>query len=236
MAAPDLHGVTIGRRRATSVFTPALAISLAVHAAIGGILFKTWQHVTFEPAPMLTVKLDVVPPAIVEAPPPAPPPPKIQPPKSAPTTHAAAPQVPHVPTPTLITVERTNTAAPSVAAPAPEAPPAPVAVAKAPAVTAAPRIESIEPPHFDVAYLNNPRPAYPPIARKLGIEGVVLLRVDVSAKGTPDKIVIAQTSGATLLDEAAMKAVQGWTFVPARRGDAPIAHPVEVPIRFQLKN
>ena len=236
MAAPDLHGVTIGRRRATSVFTPALAISLAVHAAIGGILFKTWQHVTFEPAPMLTVKLDVVPPAIVEAPPPAPPQPKIQPPKPAPKTHAAAPQVPHVPTPTLITVERTNTAAPSVAAPAPEAPPAPVAVAKAPAVTVAPRAESIEPPHFDVAYLNNPRPAYPPIARKLGIEGVVLLRVDVSAKGTPDKIVIAQTSGATLLDEAAMKAVQGWTFVPARRGDAPIAHPVEVPIRFQLKN
>ena len=236
MAAPDLHGVTIGRRRATSVFTPALAISLAVHAAIGGILFKTWQHVTFEPAPMLTVKLDVVPPAIVEAPPPAPPQPKIQPPKPAPKTHAAAPQVPHVPTPTLITVERTNAAAPSVAPPAPEAPPAPVAVAKAPAVTAAPRVESIEPPHFDVAYLNNPRPAYPPIARKLGIEGVVLLRVDVSAKGTPDKIVIAQTSGATLLDEAAMKAVQGWTFVPARRGDAPIAHPVEVPIRFQLKN
>ena len=236
MTAPDHHGVTIGRRRATSVFTPALAISLAVHAAIGGILFKTWQHVTFEPAPMLTVKLDVVPPAIVEAPPPAPPQPKIQPPKPPAKTHASAPQVPHVPTPTLITVERTNAAAPSVAPPAPEAPPAPVAVAKAPAVNAAPRVESIEPPHFDVAYLNNPRPAYPPIARKLGIEGVVLLRVDVSAKGTPDKIVIAQTSGATLLDEAAMKAVQGWTFVPARRGDAPIAHPVEVPIRFQLKN
>jgi len=237
MAAPDLHGVTIGRRRATSVFTPALAISLAVHAAIGGILFKTWHHATFEPAPMLTVKLEVVPPAIVEAPPPPPPQPKIQPPKPAPKAHAAAPQVPHVPTPTLITVERTNAAAPSVAPPAPEAPPAPVvAAAKAPAVIAAPRVESIEPPHFDVAYLNNPRPAYPPIARKLGIEGVVLLRVDVSAKGTPDRIVIAQTSGATLLDEAAMKAVQGWTFVPARRGDAPIAHPVEVPIRFQLKN
>ena len=81
-----------------------------------------------------------------------------------------------------------------------------------------------------------PRPAYPPIARKLGLEGLVLLRVDVSAKGIPEKIVVAQTSGATLLDEAAMKAVQGWTFVPARRGDAPIAHPVEVPIRFQLKN
>jgi protein TonB len=94
----------------------------------------------------------------------------------------------------------------------------------------------IELPHFDVAYLNNPRPAYPAMARKLGIEGVVLLRVEVSAKGAPEKIVVAQTSGASMLDEAAMKAVQGWTFVPARRGDAAIAHPVEVPIRFQLKN
>ncbi len=96
--------------------------------------------------------------------------------------------------------------------------------------------DTVEPPHFNVAYLNNPRPAYPPIARKLGLEGLVLLRVEVSAKGTPEKIVIAQTSGATLLDDAAMRAVQGWTFVPARRGDTPIAHPVEVPIRFQLKN
>ena len=74
------------------------------------------------------------------------------------------------------------------------------------------------------------------MARKLGLEGVVLLRVDVSAAGTPDKIYIAQSSGAQLLDEAAMKAVQGWTFVPARRGETAIAHPVEVPIRFQLKN
>ena len=115
-------------------------------------------------------------------------------------------------------------------------PPAPVQVAKAPVTSTPPRPEAIEPPHFDVSYLNNPRPAYPPMARKLGIEGVVLLRVDVSAKGTPDKIVIAQSSGASLLNEAAIKAVQGWTFVPARRGDSPIPHPVEVPIRFQLKN
>ena len=64
----------------------------------------------------------------------------------------------------------------------------------------------------------------------------MLLRVDVSAAGAPEKIVVAHSSGAQLLDEAATKAVQGWTFVPARRGDTAIAHPVEVPIRFQLKN
>ena len=144
----------------------------------------------------------------------------------------------HAPAPSLIAVERVE-AAPPVTAPAPvaEAPARPVVVAKAPATVNAPgRADAVEPPHFNVAYLNNPRPAYPPIARKLGLEGLVLLRVEVSAKGTPEKIVIAQSSGAPLLDEAAMRAVQGWTFVPARRGDTPIAHPVEVPIRFQLKN
>jgi protein TonB len=235
MAAPHQHGVPIARRHATSVFTPALLFSLVVHAAIGGILFHNLRQVTVEPAPTLTVKLAVVPPAIIEAPAP-PPPPKIHLPAPAPKSRAVAPPVPHVPAPTLIAVERANSAPTNVAPPMAETPPAPVAVARASAPVAAPRVESVEPPHFDVAYLNNPRPAYPPIARKLGIEGVVLLRVDVSAKGTPEKIVIAQTSGASLLDEAAMKAVQGWTFVPARRGDAPIAHPVEVPIRFQLKN
>jgi len=122
-------------------------------------------------------------------------------------------------------------------APAVEPAPAPVVVAKANTTINSPgRAEAVELPHFNVAYLNNPRPAYPPVARKLGLEGVVLLRVDVSAAGTPDKIYIAQSSGAQLLDEAAMKAVQGWTFVPARRGETAIAHPVEVPIRFQLKN
>ena len=141
------------------------------------------------------------------------------------------------PAPAVMAVQWTDAAPAVVAAAVPEIPPAPVVVAKAPAVASAPvRADAVEPPHFNVAYLNNPRPAYPPIARKLGLEGVVLLRVDVTAKGTPEKIVIAQTSGATLLDEAALKAVQGWTFVPARRGDTPIAHPVEVPIRFQLKN
>jgi protein TonB len=231
MAAPHKHGVHIARRNATSVFTPALLFSLAVHAAIGGILFQNWRHAAVEPAPTLTVKLEVVPPAVVEMPAP---PPNIKPP--APKIRAVAPPVPHVPAPTLIAVERVDSAPTSIASPVAETPPAPVVVARAPAAVAAPRAESVEPPHFDVAYLNNPRPAYPPIARKLGLEGVVLLRVDVSAKGTPEKIVIAQTSGASLLDEAAMKAVQGWTFVPARRGDAAIAHPVEVPIRFQLKN
>ena len=47
---------------------------------------------------------------------------------------------------------------------------------------------------------------------------------------------VKPSSGATLLDEAAIKAVRGWTFVPARRGDTPISDAVIVPVRFHIKN
>ena len=238
MSAVHDHMLHFGRRYATPAMTPALLFSLVVHAAVGGILWQTLQRVAIDPPRPLTVTLEAVPPVIVESRPvvPAEHKPAIAEPKSralpVPASH-------HAPAPSVMAVERVE-AAPAGTATVAEAPAAPVAPAvaiKAPAAVAAPtRVEAIEPPHFNVAYLNNPRPAYPPIARKLGLEGLVLLRVDVSAGGTPEKIIVAQTSGTSLLDEAAMKAVQGWTFVPARRGDTPIAHPVEVPIRFQLKN
>lgn len=211
--------------------------SLAVHAAAGGVLLQNSRMAAVEPPRPLTVTFAAPSPVAIEIPPMLPVAHKHAP--FTPHSHALPAQpLHHAPAPSVIAVDQAE-AAPAVTAPAPvvEAPAAPVVVAKAPATVNAPgRADAIEPPHFNVAYLNNPRPAYPPIARKLGLEGIVLLRVEVSAKGAPDKIVIAQSSGASLLDEAATKAVQGWTFVPARRGELAVAHPVEVPIRFQLKN
>ena len=233
-AVIDSFGLESAHRHGRTVITPAFVLSLLTHAAIGGVLAHTWHQAVEEPVtPPLTVKLEIPPPQVIEPPPP----PVVKPPTPVTKEHqVVAPRAPVVPVQPVIAVERVDVTPASVVAPPVETPPAPVQVAKAPVTSTPPRPEAIEPPHFDVSYLNNPRPAYPPMARKLGIEGVVLLRVDVSAKGTPDKIVIAQSSGASLLDEAAIKAVQGWTFVPARRGDSPIPHPVEVPIRFQLKN
>lgn len=93
---------------------------------------------------------------------------------------------------------------------------------------------SLTPPHFDVAYLNNPKPAYPAAARRFNLEGTVILRVMVKASGLPETVRIGQSSGAGVLDEAALAAVKGWRFVPARQGDTPIDHWVEVPMRFRL--
>lgn len=92
----------------------------------------------------------------------------------------------------------------------------------------------VVPPHFDVAYLENPKPAYPLAARRLKLEGVVVLRVLVKASGMPETVVLGQSSGVAVLDEAARAAVEGWRFVPAHQGELAIDHWVDVPIRFRL--
>ena len=90
-------------------------------------------------------------------------------------------------------------------------------------------------PKFDADYLNNPKPGYPSISRRLGEEGVVMLRVYVSAQGTPDQIQLLKSSGFARLDQAAQEAVARWRFVPARQGTIATAAWVQVPISFQLR-
>lgn len=104
--------------------------------------------------------------------------------------------------------------------------------AVAPAAPAAPA--PVTAPRFDAAYLNNPKPAYPFAARRLGEEGTVLLHVRVSADGLPVKIEVRTSSGSERLDEAARTAVAQWRFVPARQGDEVVAAWVLVPLVFKM--
>ncbi len=90
-------------------------------------------------------------------------------------------------------------------------------------------------PKFDANYLNNPKPGYPSISHRLGEEGVVMLRVYVSAQGTPEQIQLLKSSGFARLDKAAQEAVARWRFVPARQGKIAIAEWVDIPITFQLR-
>jgi outer membrane biosynthesis protein TonB len=52
-----------------------------------------------------------------------------------------------------------------------------------PAAPAAAARESVVAPDFRAAYLNNPPPAYPRIARRNGEQGTVMLRVHVNLDG-----------------------------------------------------
>lgn len=83
-------------------------------------------------------------------------------------------------------------------------------------------------------YLKNPPPIYPSIARRRKQEGEVMLDVIVSIEGSPKSINIEKSSGHKLLDQAALKAVQRWKFVPARRGSTIVEANVLIPIKFRF--
>jgi protein TonB len=138
---------------------------------------------------------------------------KPQKPKPAPKEVEQAP----IPEPTPVISN-----APPSPVPAPPAPPAPVVQ------------EKITAPTAGADYLHNPAPEYPEIAMDRGWEGRVLMKVHVQPNGKPDKINVIKSSGQKVLDDAAVKTVKQWSFVPAKRGETPIAGWVTVPINFNL--
>jgi len=92
----------------------------------------------------------------------------------------------------------------------------------------------VEPPSFGAAYLNNPAPAYPMQARRMGEQGKVLLKVLVSQDGKAEAVKVDTSSGHQKLDQAAIDAVKKWSFVPAKRSNQPISAYVLVPVNFTL--
>lgn len=89
--------------------------------------------------------------------------------------------------------------------------------------------------NFKANYSHNPKPDYPAIAKSRGWQGKVLLRVKVSAQGLSDDVTVEKSSGHEILDDSAIEAVKKWRFLPAKRGDTPIASSVIVPIDFKLR-
>jgi protein TonB len=110
----------------------------------------------------------------------------------------------------------------------------PVQVAEAPAKAEAEPV--IEPPKFGAAYLNNPAPTYPPLSRRSGEQGRVLLKVLVSENGLAESVQLDSSSGYEKLDRAAIEAVKKWSFVPAKRSNQPVSAYVLVPVKFSLSS
>ncbi len=134
-------------------------------------------------------------------------------------------------------------AMPAKSAPAPAAFVVPAAPAAPPelAPAASERNGPVAPPvstpaQFNAAYLQNPAPVFPPLSRRQGEQGKVLLRVKVSAEGHPVAVDLEKSSNFVRLDEAARLAVSRWRFVPARRGEQAVEGSVIVPIVFRLED
>lgn len=133
--------------------------------------------------------------------------------------------------PPLLTTQAVSDTPSAIEVPPPkEAPPQPPAPMQAVEVPA-----PVTPPNFTAAYLDNPAPVYPPLARRAGEQGRVLLRVYVSGQGGALEVNLSRSSGSQRLDAAALEAVRRWRFIPARQGEKPVAAWVLVPISFQLE-
>jgi len=164
--------------------------------------------------------VDLLQPPEAEKPPVAKPLPMVKP---QPVKQQRTP-TPKAPTPVI---EATNSNVP--------APSAPVVAPAEPKAAPAPAAEPVSQARFDADYLKNPAPAYPPLSRRIGEEGKVILRVLVNPQGTADSVDIKTSSGSTRLDEAAQKTVRNWKFIPAKRGDTAVQSWVLVPIIFKLE-
>lgn len=172
-----------------------------------------------------------------------PPQPQIEPPPPAPPVAAPTPPQPKsrpvpqpLPQPVAALTPEPSALAP-VVPPSPPAPPAESLVAAAapaapPAPPAAPRVEM---PSSSADYLNNPRPPYPPLSKRLGEQGQVVVRVFIDVDGTASRAEVRQSSGFDRLDQTALQTVLRWRYVPGKRAGVPEAMWFNVPIRFVLE-
>ena len=151
---------------------------------------------------------------IVDAPPPqdTPPPPvkNLSPPKPSPVPPPPQAPVVDVPEP------RPNDI---VTPPSPPAPPAPPTSIEA---------------SVDISSKAMTPPRYPPAAFRAGIQGEVILIIDVDASGNVTNVTVEKSSRNRDLDRAAMEAARKWRFNAAEAGGKKTAGRVRVPVNFAL--
>jgi protein TonB len=91
------------------------------------------------------------------------------------------------------------------------------------------------PPRFDTRELQN-RTIYPPIARRSGIEGSVVLELFIDKEGVVRNIaVLRETPEGRGFAEAAVKAFQGLRAIPAQANGEDVGVRYRWPVRFTLK-
>lgn len=84
-------------------------------------------------------------------------------------------------------------------------------------------------------FIHREVPVYPQVARRLGKEGKVVLRLTIDEKG--ELVNIEVLEGASYgFTEAAIEAVKKSKFAPAIKNGKPVASRAILPVRFILKN
>lgn len=86
----------------------------------------------------------------------------------------------------------------------------------------------------DASFAGNRLPEYPAMSRRLGEQGVVVLRVLIGADGAAGDVQLIRSSGSARLDRSAMETIRQWRFVPAVRGGKPVSAWYEWQWEFRL--
>ncbi|MDQ7289026.1 MULTISPECIES: energy transducer TonB [Stenotrophomonas] len=144
---------------------------------------------------------------IVDAPPPVK---NLSPPKPSPVPPPPQAPVVDVPEPRPSDI---------VTPPSPPAPPAPATSIEA---------------SVDISSKAMNPPRYPPAAFRAGIQGEVILIIDVDANGNVTNVTVEKSSRNRDLDRAAMEAARKWRFNAAESGGKKAAGRVRVPVNFAL--
>ena len=95
------------------------------------------------------------------------------------------------------------------------------------------REQKVAKPDTPVEIVSKPRPNYTDEARRLRVEGEVVLEVIFVSSGQLRVIGVLQSLGHGL-DEAAIEAARSIEFKPARRNGLPVDHATTLHIVFQL--
>lgn len=189
---------------------------VALHAAA---LYGLWSHrILVVPDEVVTLFVDTIT---------LPPPPPKEAPKPA---RLEKPRPAEKPRPQQLVAE-----APVVSPSEPVAPPPPPAIeapAPPPARPAGPVTLGAE---LAVSCPERAAPTYPPLSRRMGEEGKVVLRVELDEQGHVSAARVATASGFPRLDEAALAAVKTWRCNPARRDGQPVRAVALQPFKFVLQ-
>ncbi|NJA04658.1 energy transducer TonB [Methylococcaceae bacterium WWC4] len=235
-ARTSIWRTLLGEEKPSNMLSLLSVLVLLVHVWGLRQLLQPVEALTQAQPLMMEVSMIAIsaPKPSVAPPPPAPAPPEKKPPEIKPK-----PKPKPLPKKAPPIVQKAPEYAPSEAAAETQPTPVTAPANPSPSVTqttsTATQAEPFTEANFRANYAHNPKPEYPMIAKSRGWQGKVLLKVQVSAEGLADAVAVEHTSGHEVLDDSAVEAVKQWKFIPAKRGETPVASSVIVPIIFTLR-
>ncbi|MDX2151022.1 MAG: energy transducer TonB [Bryobacteraceae bacterium] len=99
------------------------------------------------------------------------------------------------------------------------------------AVTEGRAIVKVPPPEAFKAAIEQPKPEYNPIAKRLRVGGEVVVEASVDETGAVTDVKVV--SGNALLSQTVVKAVKDWKFTPFKENGAP--SPAVATLKFTFK-